>query len=268
MTDQSKSAVEYEERLLTFLDLCGFKGIIDQTLENDGDWSASSLYWLLKEFKGDVLEPVVVGGVPTLGIDGSRQVKPIDGLEGPEKEKAYRESKAAWPISITHFSDSFVISTPATNKGSTIFHFSLVRGLVRALLRKGITVRGGMTVGKVIHESAGVLFGPAMNRAYQLESGAGFAQWPRILMDASAYLVFIDVFSSGDSWHLLVQEAEHEFWQITPASCAFSEDSKGLDAQLLSNLKSLHGIHKSDPKLGPRYAELLKNWNITHGPNS
>lgn len=267
MTDQRKPAIDYERRLLAFIGLCGFKGIIDQTLENDGHWNASSLYWLLKEFTGDVLESVVVGGVPTLGIDGSRQVKPIDGLEGPEKEKAYRESIESWPISITHFSDSFVISTPASNKGSTISHFWLVRGLVRALLRKGITVRGGMTVGKVIHESAGVLFGPAMNRAYQLESGTSFAQWPRILMDASAYLVFIDAFPSGEALHNLVQRAESEFWQITPASCAFSEDSEGPDAQLLSNLKSLHGIHKSDPKLGPRYAELLTNWNITHEPN-
>lgn len=267
MTDQSKPAIEYEERLLTFIDLCGFKGIIEQTVVSDGGWSAEDLYCLLKEFTGDVLESEVIGNVPTLGVDRSKKLKPIDELDGLAKEKAYKESKAAWPISITHFSDSFVISTPSTNKGSTVSHFLLVRGLVRALLRKGITVRGGMTVGKVIHESAGVLFGPAMNRAYQLESGASFAQWPRILMDASAYLVFIDAFPSGEALHNLVQRAESEFWQITPASCAFSEDPEGPDAQLLSNLKSLHGIHKSDPKLGPRYAELLKNWNITHEPN-
>lgn len=225
------------------------------------------MYWLLKEFTGDVLESVVVGGVPTLGIDGSRQVKPIDHLEGLAREKAYKESKESWPIAITHFSDSFVISAPASNKGSTSLHFSLVRALVRALLRKGITVRGGMTVGEAIHESSGVLFGPAMNRAYQLESGERFAQWPRILIDASAYPVFIEAFPSGEALHNLVQRAESEFWQITPASCAFSENSEGPDAELLGNLKSLHGIHESDPKLGPRYAELLKNWNITHEPN-
>ncbi len=265
MTDQRKPAIDYERRLLTFIDLCGFKGIVDQTLENDGDWNASSLYWLLKEFTGDVLESVVVGGVPTLGVDGSRQVKPIDGLEGPEKEKAYKESKEAWPISVTHFSDSFVISTPAKNKGSTGLHFFLVRGLVRALLRKGITVRGGMTVGKVIHESSGVLFGPTMNRAYELENCV--AKWPRILMDESAHSVFIAAFPLGDSLHHLVQKAEDDFWQITPASCAISEDLLGPDAELLSNLKSLHDIHEEESKLGLRYAELLNNWDITHGPN-
>lgn len=225
------------------------------------------MYWLLKEFTGDLLESVVVGGVPTLGIDGSKQVKPIDGLEGLAQQREYKESKELWPISITHFSDSFVISTPASNKGSTYFHFSLVRALVRAFLRKGITVRGGMTVGKAIHESPGVLFGPAMNRAYELESGSCFALWPRILMDSNAHSVFMDAFPSDDPLRLVVQKAGYGFWQITPASCAFSQDSAESDAELLGNLKILHDIHKEDLKLGPRYAELLKNWNITHEPN-
>mgnify|MGYP003138782781 CR=1 FL=1 len=212
-----------------------------------------------------MLESQVIGSVPTLGVDRSRQVKPIDRLEGLARERAYKESKESWPIAITHFSDSFVISTPASNKGSTSFHFSLVRALVRALLRKGITVRGGMTVDKAIHESSGVLFGMAMNNAYKLESCD--AKWPRVLMDESAHSVFIGAFPIGDSLHHLVQKAEGDFWQITPASCAFSEDLSGPDDELLSNLKSLHDIHEKGSKLGLRYAELLKNWNITHGPN-
>ena len=87
-------------------------------------------------------------------------------------------------------------------------------------------------------------------------------------MDSCAYPVFIGAFPSGEEFHNLVQRAESEFWQITPASCAISEDLPGADAELLGNLKSLHDMHAADPKLGARYGELLKNWNITHEKSS
>ncbi|MCG8563685.1 MAG: hypothetical protein MI747_01235, partial [Desulfobacterales bacterium] len=49
----------------------------------------------------------------------------------------------------------------------------------------GMMVRGGISVGKLIHEEAGALFGPAMNEAYALESKS--AIYPRVIISPEAF---------------------------------------------------------------------------------
>ena len=45
---------------------------------------------------------------------------------------------------------------------------------------QGVWVRGGVTVGNILHDDD-VVFGPALNRAYELESKV--AKFPRIVLD-------------------------------------------------------------------------------------
>jgi len=46
-------------------------------------------------------------------------------------------------------------------------------------------MRGGITIGKLIHEENGALFGPAMNEAYLLESKC--AIYPRVVISEKAH---------------------------------------------------------------------------------
>jgi hypothetical protein len=46
-----------------------------------------------------------------------------------------------------------------------------------------LLIRGGITIGNLVHIENGPLFGPAMNRAYHLESK--IAKTPRILIDST-----------------------------------------------------------------------------------
>jgi hypothetical protein len=52
------------------------------------------------------------------------------------------------------------------------------------LANRGIFIRGGVAIGDM-HQEQDVLFGPAMVRAYELESQ--FAKYPRIVVDPEAF---------------------------------------------------------------------------------
>ncbi|MDL2236413.1 hypothetical protein LJC56_01055 [Christensenellaceae bacterium OttesenSCG-928-K19] len=58
----------------------------------------------------------------------------------------------------------------------------LLAEIQAALLKRGILIRGGITIGEIYYdEEAKHLFGKAMNRAYELEST--LANYPRIVID-------------------------------------------------------------------------------------
>lgn len=82
---------------------------------------------------------------------------------------------------ISTFSDSAVISYPLDLHGSLfnilvdVIHLQLWLGQI------GIMIRGGITIGDLYHDGD-ILFGPAMNEAYRLESKV--ATYPRVIIES------------------------------------------------------------------------------------
>jgi hypothetical protein len=68
----------------------------------------------------------------------------------------------------THFSDSIVLSADVSDVGARAIIESCCR-LYVLLLRRGLLLRGGLTVGNVIHETNGMLYGSAMIEAYRMD---------------------------------------------------------------------------------------------------
>lgn len=169
------SSLSYTERIVCFIDLLGFKGIVDQCTRDEK--VLIQLYTMLSELQANKLADAVFGGIPTLTSDKQWTTS--------EHEGTTEAAKSNWPLSITQFSDSFVISCPADNYGSCRLLLQTVYAVNRLFFwHLGILMRGGIAKGQVIHEQGGVLFGPAMNTAYALESKA--AIYPRILINAEA----------------------------------------------------------------------------------
>lgn len=86
---------------------------------------------------------------------------------------------------LTTFSDNVVFSKPFA-PGDVEW---LLQGLATTQLGlavSGFLIRGAVTVG-LIHHDEHIVFGPALNRAYELESKV--AIYPRILIDAPALAV-------------------------------------------------------------------------------
>jgi hypothetical protein len=91
------------------------------------------------------------------------------------------ELEEQWDIAFTHFSDSIVLSIKVSKQPHDIIMFSLmILGVIDCFLASNFLLRGGITRGQLIHNDK-LLFGPAMNRAYELESD--LARYPRIIID-------------------------------------------------------------------------------------
>ncbi|MDF3033200.1 MAG: hypothetical protein K0R76_154 [Alphaproteobacteria bacterium] len=88
-----------------------------------------------------------------------------------------------WPgdPQITHFSDSILISVLSDNNASHVL-LNYLQGIVMSLLNLGLLIRGGITLGQLIHRGP-MAYGPALNQAYHLEST--IAKFPRIILDHS-----------------------------------------------------------------------------------
>jgi len=99
----------------------------------------------------------------------------------------------------TYFSDTIITTIPVLNPDGrpqlhgTLFHELSALCLAQADLfdRLGIFVRGGVTVGDLVHEETRI-FGPAVIRAHELEVGASF---PRIVVGRE---VFARYFANRD----------------------------------------------------------------------
>jgi hypothetical protein len=84
----------------------------------------------------------------------------------------------------TQFSDSFVLSCRSFNINDSMLFMIYLQDLINLFLSENILLRGGLTVGKLIH-TKNVLMGPAMNRAYELESEV--AKNPRVIIERDLF---------------------------------------------------------------------------------
>jgi hypothetical protein len=146
----------YQERLCLFLDILGFSSLVKNQ-------ECNVVLNVIREIK--------------------RELK---------SNKEYMNQIGTEPIATT-FSDCIVLSLEpkATNieKAANILVTATVQMLQDTYLNQEVSLRGGISYGELYHKSDGV-FGPAMIKAYELESQ--FADWPRVIFDKSVIAHFKD----------------------------------------------------------------------------
>jgi hypothetical protein len=139
----------YEHRAVLFLDILGFKDLVD------------------REKTQTILDVLNIPTELQIHETGVRRF-PFDGTSGME---------------ISAFSDSIVISQLVGNDGfgvTQLVHYA--NHLWVKFLARGVLTRGGIAIGELHHRNS-ILFGPAMNHAYKLESQV--ANYPRIVVEKS-----------------------------------------------------------------------------------
>jgi len=235
----------YKERLILFIDLLGFKSIVNRSVRDEQ--YLASIYELLK---GITAEPVSTEAFGQL----NRQLVPKERLAEIEEFNQLFSAgiKASSTLAVTHFSDSLVISADVDDTTSTFSILELVAKLTFRLWEEHqVLTRGGVTIGKLIHEEGGVLIGPAMVRAYELESK--LAKVPRILIDENC-IAYIQQNHLYDAMKRL-------FWEVGELKSEDGEAqlNKGLEINLGTTyhhfLLSLYGV---SPVLRKRYERSLK----------
>lgn len=141
----------YEERYILFIDILGFGELIQKSVTDVE----------VQKFIHDIL-------TSNIGDSMKNYIANEKGLVGV----------VANDFKVTSFSDSIVVSIKAdTNQLNFIFY---IMHLVTMLMEIGIFLRGGVSKGMLFH-SDNTVFGPALNKAYELESTK--SKYPRVIID-------------------------------------------------------------------------------------
>lgn len=235
----------YKDRLTCFIDLLGFKSAIDQSL--DDDKVREALYEAIHQLKSEKLLDQVYGDIPFFLLDKECTVKPSRDVFGGDLVEQFSSD---YPITITQFSDSFVFSCPADNCASCSMLLKCVY-MVHLVYycNLGMMVRGGISVGKLVHEETGALFGPAMNEAYALESKS--AIYPRVIISPESSALLASVLKG----HPILKPIKKSF-----------------DGHSVFDLVSIFSWcqckefepHEVDAQLNKIEADVLKNCNVAH----
>lgn len=145
MDDIQSSDSQYENRVVAFIDILGFKQIIKNTMKDDIEFRKVANYL--------------------------NRLKRLDN-DSKEGNSGYE---------ITVFSDSIVISCLTDEKNWLHSILNKVIEIQLDALSNRILMRGGISLGKLYHKE-NIVFGPAMVGAYELESKN--AIHPRIVLTA------------------------------------------------------------------------------------
>lgn len=150
--------MKYEQRIVAFLDILGFKSLLDETIDKDGN---------------DIEEKI------NSVISAYQAIRDVWDLDDSLGLAEYRK-KDSKQVSI--FSDSIVVSFNVDDPSQVFYTLLEIKHVIMLLLSRKILCRGAVAIGKFIH-TENYLFGPALVEAYTLESKA--AMYPRVILDSS-----------------------------------------------------------------------------------
>jgi hypothetical protein len=142
--------MEYENRIICFLDILGFQRLINRTINPDGSDNISEIQTL------------------TSALNNIREFTAPNVVHGVENTKV-----------VTQFSDCIAFSFLITEESGIFSSLLEIQWICLNLVYKKILCRGGIAVGKLIHTTE-LLFGPALIDAYKLESQC--ANYPRVIL--------------------------------------------------------------------------------------
>ncbi len=244
--------IEYENRIVCFIDILGFRKTIEGTIEEDAEGhivdntdEVERVHNALMEFRGNFW---------------------LDGHPLGDEHESINETKT-----FTHFSDSIVISFKADEPSEvfyTLYDFLL---LCASLIDHEIIFRGAITYGKLIHTEK-LLFGPALVEAYDLERNE--AKYPRIILSADVIDIGAKTSSMDhcyederDYIEGLIKKDTDGFFYVDYFEKAYSEfDDPNYDYPIyLSRLHELitNGLKTDDTKVKAKYEWMAEKYNET-----
>ena len=159
--------ISYKNGIVAFIDILGFKEIVKKSERNPKQLRTvyESLEFLKKR-----------------ELPNKWNLQLIE-IEEDAQKRGMRDFDISNRTFSTAFSDSIVVSVMVEKND---IHASLSTLLANLsfvgskLIIDGILIRGGITIGKIIHTQTGIVFGQGLIEAYQLESRA--AKYPRIIL--------------------------------------------------------------------------------------
>lgn len=161
------SEIAFEKRIIAYLDILGFKKIIHDSISDMTKFD--NIHCILNFLK--TWERPDEWGLSLIEIEEDAKKNNIEYFDIREISNC------------TCFSDTIVISVNVEDKDINSIFSTLISNLSTIglkLLLDGVLIRGGITLGELIHKDNGVIVGPALIDAYELEDNC--AKYPRIIL--------------------------------------------------------------------------------------
>lgn len=242
--------MKYENRVVLFLDILGFKNIIDNTLEKGKEKP--------KEINRIYTELEKIGNFVNSNLN-----------------------KKGSSVNVTQFSDSIIVSFLDEDSNLLSMLFKTIQRLVINLVNEGFLCRGAISIGELVHSDR-VVFGPALNDAYETETKA--ALYPRVILDKSIMELSkknlnsqLDLFgfpirssysdpesTNSRSEHYLKRDTDEKYYINY-----FPENIMDFKSQLniqiyLQNLRTIiiNGSKHTKPDLKVKYGWMKNKYNI------
>ncbi len=237
--------MKYENRIVLFLDILGFKSLINKTFVEKVDLEES--IGLLYNYLDDIRNFVKTE------------------LEGKGKRKTTQ---------ITQFSDSIIISFLENDEGMVFHLLRTIQMLIMRVANNGIICRGAISYGKLVHNQ-NIIFGPALNDAYKTESTA--AIYPRVILDSS----IIEIGEKYNNQSSLIEESSLFNKDIKKLLNKDSDDKYYIDyfpeeilsivkygrlggvKEYLTNLRTIieNGLKMTQPDIQVKYSWMKNKYN-------
>lgn len=150
--------MEYENRIVAFIDILGFRELLNKTMDKKGNDDESAINEIVSAY------------------NAIRDIWDLD------KKSDFLDTKSSDSKKVSIFSDCLVISFEVSTPSEVFFTLLELKWLIMRLITRKILCRGAVSLGKFLH-TENYLFGPALIEAYTLESKA--AIYPRVILDSS-----------------------------------------------------------------------------------
>lgn len=160
-------SIKYEQRIVSFIDILGFKEIIK---ESEHDTSKITIIYEVLDFLKNQEQP------------NQWNLELIE-IEEDAQRKGVKRFDISHRTNCTCFSDSIVVSVKIENNDVNEILSTLITNLSligSRLLLKGILIRGGISIGNLIHYDNGVIMGQSLIDVYELEKNT--CKYPRIVL--------------------------------------------------------------------------------------
>ncbi|WP_333624544.1 hypothetical protein [Sphingobacterium siyangense] len=175
--------MKYEIKLTAFLDILGFGSLVESSADDPG--LTATIYEVLSSINKERVHKEAY-------LEVNWDIIPEEEIENVKRDAELFTQVVAqeWPITVSYFSDSLVLSAENSNACYSILE-AIARLYIRIWDEYKLLLRGGISIGKLIHEDNGPIFGPAMNQAYYLESK--YAVNPRVIIDKKSFTMLTRV---------------------------------------------------------------------------
>lgn len=255
----------YQKSFVAFIDILGFKEIIDSKTCDD-------IYKLIDDFINKSYE---IENINTHSFYLAENVN-----QTSEKSELVRFDRNYQ--NLFHFSDTLIWTYPLNFENGTLEYFKILsetishlRVLQQVLFDSGIIIRGGLTIGDIFITNER-FFGPGIVEAYQLEKDAFY---PRIKIDdvllkniSNQYYDKIlrqQIEGKENDFYLSIFSLNKNFISIlNKDELGDKEVCEILYSRVIENMKKykgiiINGILNDDPKVKEKYVWMKERYAET-----